>query len=187
MKTMIVLMALGLLSAFPSSARMARQDSQVTVEKVEIRGNRRITEEAIKSRISTLSGSAYDPARLNRDLRAINATGHFHNVNLLVEDGPQGGKVVTFEVEEWPLISDVIFQGLDSTRQARVLEELRKHNAGVSKRSTYSPAKVRVAARIIEDFLVREGHKGVKVTPLIQSGSATEVIVKFEVRFRSSR
>ena len=99
------------------------QSQEVRVEQVTIRGNRRIPESTIKIWISTREGDPYDPATLDRDVRALYAQGHFQDVKVFSEDGTRGGKIVTFEVKEWPLILEIKYEGLKSVQQSKILEQ----------------------------------------------------------------
>src|SRR5215469_6902005 len=83
------------------------QSQEVPVEAVHITGNRRIPESTVKIWITTREGEPYNPATLDRDIRALYAQGHFEDVRVFAEDGTRGGKIVSFEVREWPLILDI--------------------------------------------------------------------------------
>jgi TonB family protein len=78
----------------------ASQSQEVPVEAVHIGGNRRIPESAVRTWITTREGDPYNPATLDRDVRAIYAQGYFQDVKVFAEDGTRGGKIVTFEVVE---------------------------------------------------------------------------------------
>ena len=78
---------------------LANPSQNVTVEQVAIRGNRRIPESTVKIWIGTREGDPYNPAQLDRDVRALYAQGHFEDVKVFAEEGARGGKVITFEVK----------------------------------------------------------------------------------------
>jgi outer membrane protein insertion porin family len=80
---------------------------------VEVRGNRRIEQNAIKARISTRSGDRFEPARVAEDVRQIYALGFFRNVVVYSEDGVDG-RILIFEVEENPVVRQVSISGNDS-------------------------------------------------------------------------
>src|ERR1044071_8289501 len=118
----------------------------VPVEQIIIRNNLRIPESTIKIWIGTREGDPYNPAQLDRDVRALYAQGHFEDVKVFAEEGSRGGKVITFEVTERPLLLDIKYEGLKSVQQSTLLEEFRKRSVGLSKESQYDPVKVRRAA-----------------------------------------
>jgi outer membrane protein insertion porin family len=175
------------LSSFQPIA-IASSSQNVTVEQVAIRGNRRIPESTIKIWIGTREGDPYNPGQLDRDVRALYAQGHFEDVKVYAEEGARGGKVITFEVRERPLLLDIKYEGLKSVQQSTLLEEFRKRSVGLSKESQYDPVKVRRAAVVIKEMLANEGRPEAKVEPAIEQISATAVGLTFKIeegpRFR---
>src|SRR5262245_37179482 len=111
------------------------QNQNVTVEQVDIRGNRRIPESIIRVWIGTREGEAYSPKQLDQDVRTLFAQGHFRDVKVYAEDGERGGKVVTFQVAERPLLLDIKYEGLKSVPLSALLEEMRKRGVALSKQS----------------------------------------------------
>lgn len=83
------------------------------VADVRVRGNRRIEEDAIRSRIRTRPGDPLNRALLAADLREIQALGFFRNVYVFAEDAPEG-LTITFEVEENPVIRQISIIGNDN-------------------------------------------------------------------------
>src|SRR5689334_21200585 len=166
----------------------ASTGQNVPVEQVTIRGNRRIPESTIKIWIGTREGDPYNPQQLDRDVRALYAQGHFEDVKVYSEEGTRGGRIITFEVRERPLLLDIKYDGLKSVQQSTVLEEFRKRSVGLSKESQYDPVKVRRAATVIKELLANEGRPEAKVEPQIEAISATAVALTFKVeegpRFR---
>lgn len=167
---------------------LASLSQNVTVEQVSIHGNRRIPESTVKIWIGTREGDPYNPVQLDRDVRALYAQGHFDDVKVYAEDGPRGGKVITFEVKERPLLLDIKYEGLKSVQQSTLLEEFRKRSVGLSKESQYDPVKVRRAAVVIKEMLANEGRPEAKVEPALEQISATAVGLTFKIeegpRFR---
>lgn len=88
----------------------AAQGAQVG--EVRVRGNRRIEAAAILARVSTKPGHPFREAQLARDLREINALGFFRSVDVFVEDAADG-TVVTFQVEENPVVRQISISGND--------------------------------------------------------------------------
>jgi outer membrane protein insertion porin family len=159
----------------------ANPSQNVPVEQVSIRGNRRIPESTVKIWIGTREGDPYNPAQLDRDVRALYAQGHFDDVKVYAEEGTRGGKIITFEVRERPLLLDIKYDGLKSVQQSTVLEEFRKRSVGLSKESQYDPVKVRRAAAVVKELLANEGHPEAKVDPQVEQISATAVALTFKI------
>src|SRR5215510_13218847 len=160
---------------------VASRVQNVNVEQMLIRGNRRIPESTIRIWIGTREGDPYNPVQLDRDVRALYAQGHFEDVKVYAEDGTRGGKIVTFEVIERPLLLDIKYEGLKSIQQSTVLEEFRKRTVGLSKESQYDPVKARRAAAVIKELLANEGRPEAKVEPVTEQISATAVALTFKI------
>jgi outer membrane protein insertion porin family len=167
---------------------LANRVQNVTVEQVLIRGNRRIPESTVKIWIGTREGDPYNPVQLDRDVRALYAQGHFEDVKVYAEEGTRGGKIITFEVSERPLLLDIKYEGLKSVQQSTVLEEFRKRSVGLSKESQYDAVKAKRAAAVIKELLANEGRPEAKVDPVVERISATAVALTFKIdegpRFR---
>jgi outer membrane protein insertion porin family len=166
----------------------ASRTQNVTVEQVLIRGNRRIPESTVKIWIGTREGDPYNPIQLDRDVRALYAQGHFEDVKVYAEEGTRGGKIITFEVKERPLLLDIKYEGLKSVQQSTVLEEFRKRSVGLSKESQYDAVKAKRAAAVIKELLANEGRPEATVEPVVENISQTAVALTFKVdegpRFR---
>src|SRR5215471_385963 len=182
-----ILSLCGLIARLEPSVSAARVQN-VTVEQVLIRGNRRIPESTIKIWIGTREGDPYNPGQLDRDVRALYAQGHFEDVKVYAEEGTRGGKIITFEVSERPLLLDIKYDGLKSVQQSTVLEEFRKRSVGLSKESQYDAVKAKRAASVIKELLANEGRPEAKVEPAVERISGTAVALTFKIdegpRFR---
>src|SRR5712692_2655370 len=159
----------------------ASRTQNVTVEQVLIRGQRRIPESTIKIWIGTREGDPYNPGQLDRDVRALYAQGHFDDVKVFAEEGTRGGKIITFEVSERPLLLDIKYEGLHSVQQSTVLEEFRKRSVGLSKESQYDAVKAKRAAAVIKELLANEGRPEAKVEPAVERISGTAVALTFKI------
>lgn len=184
----LVMAATSWPSATAAPSAYGRTSQQVLVEQVIIRGSRRIPESTIKIWIGTREGDPYNPTQLERDIRALLAQGHFDDAKVFSEDGTRGGKIVTFEVVEFPLILDIRYEGLKSLQQSKILEEFRKRQIGLSKESQYDPVKARRAAAVIKSLLADEGRPEAKVDAITEEISRTAIALVFKIeegpRFR---
>src|SRR2546430_2534240 len=160
---------------------LASRTQNVTVEQVLIRGQRRIPESTIKIWIGTREGDPYNPVQLDRDVRALYAQGHFEDVKVYAEEGTRGGKIITFEVKERPLLLDIKYEGLKSVQQSTVLEEFRKRSVGLSKESQYDAVKAKRAAAVIKELLANEGRPEATVEPIVEPISKTALALTFKI------
>src|SRR5262252_8706819 len=104
--SIIVLTSVRPLLAQQSPPASAAAATDTLVEDVEIRGNRRIPRDTVLYYVQTKPGDKYSQDVVRRDLETILAQGWFDplKTKLLVDDGPKGGKVIIFQVSEYPII-----------------------------------------------------------------------------------
>ena len=121
--------------------------------------------------------------RSQRDYQAILSLGFFDKVETRVteEPGPRGGVIVTFFVEELPIIRDIIFEGLSSVPESDVLKAFRERRVGVSKEAIYDPVKARTAIRVLKELLSAKGHPNAVITEDREEISATSVAITFRI------
>jgi len=79
------------------------------VEKIEIIGNERVTEETIRYYLSSREGDYFNKDLLRRDFKVLWSTGFFSNLKIEEEDSTKG-KIVKIIVEENPIIKDIVFK-----------------------------------------------------------------------------
>jgi len=169
------------IQTFDERGAVEKETAKNVLERVIIRGSRRISEEDIKSWISTHKHDVYNPPKLNDDVHALFDTGHFTDVKVFIEEGQQGGRIITFEVMDRPLIFDIDFQGIDASQQAEVIAGWQKQKIELSKGSEYDPVRIRRAAKIIQESLDKKPRHNLRVTPYVEQQTATEVSVTFKV------
>lgn len=93
------------------------------VADVQVVGNRRIEADAIRAVVTTRPGEPYRPARIAEDVRRIYELGYFRDVQVLAGESLEG-KIVTFIVEENPLIRQVTIAGNESIDAEEIRDQL---------------------------------------------------------------
>ncbi|MEO0337137.1 MAG: POTRA domain-containing protein, partial [Pseudomonadota bacterium] len=97
-------LALGLSFFFCTSAF-----AQTLVDKVVIKGNKKIEKEAILSKISLSSGEEYTTEKVREDVKTLFETGYFFDIKVY-KTGAENVSV-TFEFQEKPSIEEIEFVG----------------------------------------------------------------------------
>lgn len=121
-------------------------------------GNKRIDSGAILRKISTKSGDAYSQQALRKDLVSIYKMGYFNDVQIDVENSPQGKKVV-FKVIEKPIISSIIYEGIDELKEEDI-----KEAANLKAHFILNPAKITTATEAIRQLYKTKGYYNCQVT-----------------------
>ena len=163
------------LSALPA---MAQFDDATIVERVDIRGSRRIPEDTIRSNIvQTRPGEPFEASRIEFDLRALYRTNYFENIIVDQRDGDIG-KIVTFIVSEKFLIRSIEYVGNKAFSESDILDAFKEKKLGLTVDSQYDPVKVKKAERILRELMLQGGK------PLGSVRSEVEPIPPVSVRVR---
>jgi outer membrane protein assembly factor BamA len=82
---------------------VAQQPQAPTIERIDIRGNRRVPEDTVRFYIQSRQGDTYNEGRLALDLRALWNSHSFEDITIEERDGDTG-KIITFILKEKPTI-----------------------------------------------------------------------------------
>lgn len=160
------------------------QAPEVNIEEIEIRGSRRIPKESILYYVQSKIGERYNETQARRDLEAIVNLGFFDPLRsrVLTVDGPRGGKILIFEVKEYPIIRDLQYRGLKSATESEILTRFKEKRVGVSKESQFDPSKANAARVNIRDLLAEKGYPDAEVGIEVEEISATAVALIFNIK-----
>src|SRR5215468_11027782 len=178
----IVIAIVSFVSISPALAR-SPQASEAFVEEVEIRGNRRIPRESVLYYVQSKPQDRFDLSLAQRDLQSIIQMGLFDPLatKLFVEDGPRGGKIIIFQVKEYPIIRSIDYRGMKSATESEVLTRWKEKTVQVSKETNFDPAKVNRARLVLRELLAEKGHPNAEVSVEVEDISATTVGLVFDV------
>lgn len=160
------------------SAALAQQAERPTIERIDIRGNRRIPEDTIRFYIQSRQGELYDEGRLELDLRALYKANFFENIEIEERDGDTG-KIITFVVKEKPLIRSIEYVGNKSFTESNILDHFKEKKVGLTVDSQYDPAKIRAAERALKDLMTQNGKPLGTVHTEIENIPPSSVRVRF--------
>ena len=142
-----------------------------TIQSIKIDGNHRIETGTILSYMLVRPGDPFDPARVDRSLKTLYATGLFQDVSLT----RQGDTLVVVVVEN-PLVNRVAFEDnhLESDNQLKDIVQLRP-------RAVFTPGAAEADRQRILDAYAKRGRFATVVTPQIIRLSQNRVNVVFKV------
>jgi outer membrane protein insertion porin family len=89
---------------------IAKLFKRATIVEVEIKGNQRIEEDAIRRNIKVKKGDVFNLKTLSEDLKAVYAMGYFDDVRIDSQTVP-GGKILIFVVKEKPTVRSILIKG----------------------------------------------------------------------------
>jgi outer membrane protein assembly factor BamA len=117
-----------LLALLCGITSVVAQPSGPVISEILIQGNQRVESDAIKIHISSQVGQPLDKAVVDQDIKAIFKMGFFDHASADVK--LQGGAaVLTFIVQERPLITDVRYGGMKAIKSndEKVINAVKLH------------------------------------------------------------
>ncbi len=135
------------------------QPSGAIIAEIRIQGNQRVESDAVKIHINSRAGQALDPALVDQDVKTIYKMGFFDHVSADVQH--QGGAVVlTYIVQERPLITDVRYGGMKAIKpnDDKVINATKLHGGSV-----LDPVRVQATIQGLKEIYERKGYLDAKV------------------------
>ncbi len=163
-------LALLLLVAVPLRAE------NLTFGEVAISGNRRVDQTAIRNILGVKPGVPVDLEAIDRDLRSIFAMGRFSDVKAEVVER-DGIKILTYHLEERPLIRDIQYQGNKELK----LDKL-KPLVTLRVPDIYNPGAVDKSLAALRKAYAEEGFYAAQISPKVVINDDNEATLTFEIK-----
>src|SRR5689334_15589922 len=151
-----------------------------TIESINFRGARKVPQDTLRAMIFSKRGDMYDPEALHRDLITLWNTNRFDNIEWTREAG-QTGWIITFKVQERPVVRTIKYDGLKSITTSEVLDRFKERRVGLTPESTYDRNKVQRAQVVLEEYLAERGRQFATVTPDLQPFPPSSLNIVFKV------
>jgi len=136
------------------------QGPQPIISKIEISGNQRVEDDAIRIHITQQVGQPLDPNAVTADIKSISKLGFFDNVTAPLRQ--EGGKtVLVYRVHERPQITDVRFYGMKAVRSNddKTVAATRVHPGTI-----LNPVDVKETINAVTAIYADKGYTDAKVT-----------------------
>ncbi|OYT71660.1 MAG: outer membrane protein assembly factor BamA [Chloracidobacterium sp. CP2_5A] len=156
---------------------------QQLIEDVQFRGNRRIPTDTLRLYVTMKQGDLYSAEQAQRDYQAVLAQGFFDPLrsNVILEPGNTGGVIVVFNLTEYPVVRDILYEGLKSIQVSDLLTRFKEKRISITKDSPYDPVQVKRAETELKSMLSERGRPNAVVTAEIEDVSKTSVVIIFNV------
>lgn len=157
--------------------------AQILVEDIEIRGNRRLPKDTILYSVRSKIGDPFSEETTRRDFEAILNLGFFDPMKcrVLTADGPKGGKILVFDVREYPIIRDLKYRGLKAATESELFTKFKERRVSVTKETQYDPGRLNGAKMVLREVLAEKGHPDAKVEIEIEEINQTTIGLVFNV------
>ena len=149
-----------MLAMMLAAAGVCAQGPTPTISKIEIKGNQRVEEDAIRIHITQQTGQPLDQNAVTADVKAIDRLGFFESVSAHVEQ--EGGRdVLVYYVRERPQITDVRFYGMKAIRSNddKIVAATKVHPGTI-----LNPVDVKETINAVTAVYADKGYADAKVT-----------------------
>jgi len=154
-----------------SPASQALVAQAPVIRRVLVEGNQRIENATVASYLLLRSGDQFDAERIDLSLKTLFATGLFADVDI-----EQRGADLVVSVVENPIISQVIFEGVNALDEEDLMDEIQ-----ADPRSVFTAARVQADVQRIIELYRRAGRFAAAVTPQVRELEQNRVDLIFEI------
>jgi outer membrane protein insertion porin family len=147
-----------------------------TIVEIQIKGNQRIEEDAIRRVLKVKKGEVINLRNLSEELKAVYAMGYFDDVRIDAETGP-GGKILVFVVKEKPTVRGILVEGNTWVYD----DEEIKEELTVRKGSILNINTIQLDMRRIEELYKEKNYYNVKVKFNIYPRKENQADVEYEI------
>ena len=139
----------------PARAQVPQPTVQrVPVGAIEVVGNQRVPESAIRTVLGFSPGDSILGPALSRAIQRLYASGQFENVDVVAVPDTTGTVTVSVRVAERPLISQIDFVGLENARAGTI-----RDTVGLKAGQPYNPATAAEAEAMTRQLLAEKGYQ----------------------------
>ena len=159
------------MSLFFLCISTAPAEAAPLIKLIEIKGNRKISDNAIFSKMKSGAGIPFSKNTVQEDIKRLYSIGHFDDIRVEIESFEGGVKLIYIFMEK-PTIVSVDFQGNDELETEDLKEKI-----------TITPGAIANLSLIIDNvkkiisFYHSEGYLLVKVVPIIREISEDAISV----------
>ena len=147
----------------PFQGLLQAQITPPKVKSIQIRGNKRIEDPAVRGRLTLRVGDPYTPETIRAQIRIIYEMGFFEDVQIETES-EAGGVVVTFVVREKPFITEIVFDGNQNLSEDKLKEKMT-----IRSQSFLDQQQAKESAEKIRQAYQEDGYFNAQVIPIILS------------------
>ena len=164
------------LLSLPATAGEGREAVELaqyagSVNEISVEGTQRIEPETVRSYLLIQVGDAFDPAKIDRSLKSLFATGLFADVTL-----SRQGDVLVVKVVENPVINRIAFEGNDKINTEDMQAEV-----SLRPRVIYTRTKVQNDVKRILSIYRSSGRFAATVEPKVIQLPQNRVDLVFEI------
>src|SRR5262245_6099690 len=154
----------------------------VVIERIDVTGNHRLTSDAFVFASGLKVGDRYDPAEVRKAFKRLWEKDLFQDLSVEANDGEHGGKVITFHVQERPILVSVEYDNVRAITKSNIEDAFRQRGLDLNIGKPVNQKNLWKATEYIKDILASKGYLdssvGFIATPISESSQS----VRFTIR-----
>ncbi len=172
------LLVLFLVSAAQAQTPIPTQVNSAKIASLKVEGNKNVSALLLFGHLTEKEGDPFSLRKIRMDLHSLFAMGNFTSVKADVQKGNNPGDlIVTFKVEERPLVGKIIFRGNKKWDSHKFLEEMKS-----SPGDAFDPAKLNDDLDSVRKVYQDEGYPTVLVVSSTQlDGGTNKITVTIDI------
>lgn len=162
-----------MLLAVTAPAAGAEDDARI--DRVDVRGEKRVEEEAIRVQLRSQPGTRLDEATVDSDIKALYRMGFFDNIEADFSR-ENGLGVLTYTVRERPLIGQVRIEGNDKLDREELDAAFK-----IRPNTILDPGKVRTGIDEAKKLYEKKGYLDATITYKTEPAPDDEVVLQYDI------
>ena len=150
-------------------------DSSYLLSEIVVEGNQRVKQQAILDAVDFKAGQTVSPEDVDAAIQAIYQIGRFSDVTASVADS-NGVQILTFEVEERPLVRKLRFEGNEKLKSDKLRKAVSFRTPGI-----YDPKEINRSVEEIKVAYIMEGYYAADVVAESHVGAENVALVTFRI------
>ncbi len=142
------------------------------INKIEVMGNNRVSEETIINFSNLKKGINVDDNQLNNSLKELYKTEFFENIDMNFDEG-----VLTINVKEFPLVQEIVINGIKAKKDIKKLLE----NISLKEKNPFNKNKISKDLNTMLNIFKSSGFYFVKIDPSIEQNLNNTVNIIFDI------
>lgn len=168
-------------SLVPARAAAPGEDPCLTIKEVKVRGNMKMSADAVRFDLAVKAGAKWDDAALHREYVRLWKRGYFADLRFLRQCDPDGA-VLIVELKERPTIIAVSYDKISEVSQTQIEDYFKERSFTLTVGSPLDRKKLWRAQTLITEVLAQKGYMDAQVTAETKDSGPNTRAVHFRIR-----
>lgn len=167
--------SMGSISSTLAEQILLKNFREQRIEDIKFKGSTKIEDSAILNVIKSETGKVFSERTVSDDIKAIYKMGYFSDVRVEVSDGTEG-KIITYILEEKPVITSIEITGNDEIDEDDIEELLT-----IKVKQILNPEKIKADIENIKAMYREKGYLNAEVSHEVKADGGKGVAVIFTI------